>query len=295
MLRMQPRTGRRAFTLIELLVVIAIIAILIGLLLPAVQKVREAAARASCQDHQKNIGLAIHNFASANTEKLPAYLDHGGWGSNPGWIPFWLVLAPYYEQTSLYTRVAGQDGWGAGNATTPLKLLQCPSDPTLNNGLVTSGATGWGGTSYAPVYNLFASGPTYMPTTGQYNMPALFNVNTISDGTSNQVAVVERYSSFPYYGWSNAWVYPMHPWYWGPYYGSGYGFYGLYGPPQIKPRPNAGGSGAIAHPYYPNTAHETMQVLLMDGSVRGISSAISNTTWVWACMPDDGNPLGSNW
>jgi len=159
---MRPRTSRRssAFTLIELLVVIAIIAVLIGLLLPAVQKVREAAARVKCQNSAKQLGVAAHNYHDALGKFPPAvqiFLPPPNSDQNmlsayrtPGFGPNWAVmLLPYFEQDALQRQAAssinaymstGDQQWRNIVKDKNISILLCPSDPNtgtpfgLNNG-----------------------------------------------------------------------------------------------------------------------------------------------------------------
>src|SRR5437588_12603850 len=121
------------FTLIELLVVIAIIAVLIGLLLPAVQKVREAAARTSCANNLKQLALAVHNYHSDRGSFPPdTYFTYDPTGPNWSWLAH---LLPYVEQDALHraARVTGSPANHINQSlpqiATPVKGFLCPSDP----------------------------------------------------------------------------------------------------------------------------------------------------------------------
>lgn len=216
------RRARSAFTLIELLVVIAIIAILIALLVPAVQKVREAAARTQCINNMKQLGLAFHNCHDAHKKFPPALgwyptvpaAGQSGDGLAYG-IGFFHIMA-YVEQGSLYQAsqatapitIGGITGRilfpGNNNVWSQvLKVTVCPSDPGQQGGQVTFGGFTWGASSYAgnalafTAYNFSGTAPFTVPpqTISNYSdqffakMPGNFQ-----DGTSNTIFIAEKYS-----------------------------------------------------------------------------------------------------
>src|SRR5262249_3932266 len=168
--RSRAGRDRTAFTLIELLVVIAIIAILIGLLVPAVQKVREAAARAQCQNNLKQLGLAAHNYHD-NYRKLPPAVQIALPPANgtqnivsayrtPGFGPNWAVfLLPYFEQGNMYNPYAlgianympsgGADQSWRGLRAGTIPIMLCPSDPGQQNVFFALNGGGWARGNYA--------------------------------------------------------------------------------------------------------------------------------------------------
>jgi prepilin-type N-terminal cleavage/methylation domain-containing protein/prepilin-type processing-associated H-X9-DG protein len=206
---------RRAFTLIELLVVIAIIAVLVGLLLPAVQKVREAANRISCTNNLKQIALAAHNYHDTYG-RFPGgvYLNPGPFSLGPraqGYTVF-VALLPFIEQDNLYALwnfttpiLNGQQSATVPNppAATVLKTLICPSDQIPENprpaakhppGVYLWGITSYGGNGGTQSYPnasldgiFFAVGPGSSPVLKSVRMA------DVTDGLSNTLLFGERY------------------------------------------------------------------------------------------------------
>jgi prepilin-type N-terminal cleavage/methylation domain-containing protein len=313
MLKSSRTSQRRGFTLVELLVVIAIIAVLVGLLLPAVQKVREAANRIKCSNNLKQIGLAAHNYHDTNGHFPPGIgytpLATGGvWGVGS------FHLLPYLEQGNLYQRAWGPVQLPTGPITIycpinnnvysqPVPVLLCPSDPSVGpGGVVTVNGISWGASCYGGNSQVFS------PIPGDPQGKA--RLADIKDGTSNTILYAEKYARCSSTSMSldggSFWAYsvfpvvnlppPMDP--------PGRPFRPGFAIPvsddaigpgsrfQVQPSPFLGN----CDPNRASTAHASgMQVCLADGSVRTLAPSMSGDTWWAAVTPSGGEVLGPNW
>jgi len=215
------RTKRLGFTLIELLVVIAIIAILIGLLLPAVQKVREAAARTQCQNNLKQLGLSAHNFESSYS-RFPTGLTRGPNSKvSTEWTNVLVDLLPYIEQDNLqrnFDKTTATGNFVGPNVTNGItkqvvKIFLCPSSILTSQPVAKVAGTGgpfeFAANSYAGnggiwIYHPTAADPSEVPprpanaafpsggNKGMFYIDSLVTIGAITDGTSNTLMFSER-------------------------------------------------------------------------------------------------------
>jgi prepilin-type N-terminal cleavage/methylation domain-containing protein len=336
----RPRWKRRcAFTLIELLVVIAIIGVLIGLLVPAVQKIREAANRVQCTNNVKQISLAAHTYATS-TGKLP-----GLWYQNyttRDFVSLFYLLLPYVEQQGVYDQgTSANPTVASGNyrraaffvRNNVVKTFTCPSDPTYPDNIDDQG---WASSSYAGNVMVFdPAGPGTLTTA----MP---------DGTSNTVVFAHRYklcdATILFQGGHTQGDWAAYPrdsalGYWSTP-GFGYSSYARLigtsknqsagcpsgmascwaGTSYVDSTTHAPGpwpgwpdfsssarpTSGIPFQTAPTTGNCNFDVLvsphpdimiagLGDGSVRTVSASIATSTWYYACQPNDGMVLPSDW
>ena len=198
---MFSRKNNKGFTLIELLVVIAIIAILIGLLLPAVQKVRDAAARMQCANNLKQLGISIHAYISAHNESFPTSTRPGGITTSPR-ISWAVATLPYLEQDNLIKNYDMTTTWSSTTnlpiTKQPVKIFQCPSspepsrldgDPQIGNWSIVAI------TDYAAITGISALATnvntTGFPIAGIMEKNKTVRIADVRDGLSNTLTIVE--------------------------------------------------------------------------------------------------------
>lgn len=328
MLDFSQSTRRRGFTLVEMLVVIAIIGVLVALLLPAVQSAREAARRAQCANHIRQIGLAAHQYHDLHRHLPPGIgytpLQTGGvWGQNL------FHLLPYLEESALFDRSLGSVALATGPVAIhyavnndvyrqALPVYVCPSDPSVESGgVVTINGVTWGAACYAGNSQAFSKNDLEsVPPKGSGPQGRIRIPNDFSDGTSQTILYAEKYarctsaSMSPAAGdGGNLWAYctsavldlppPMNQPH-SPFHAS-FAIIGYMAAPntigpesifQVDPTPFLGN----CDPTRASTSHVSgMQACLADGSVRTLAASMDGNAWWAAVTPASEEVMGAGW
>ena len=325
-----PSRHKPAFTIIELIIVIAIIAILAGLLLFAIQKVRQASARTESSNNLRQLGLAIQHCQTALGSLPPGFGyfpggpgDPSAGGGSAGYGNVFFHLLPFLEQNSLYLGTAKPGNGAAGNAgtlhtptgpvypgsaTAALPVFFNPSDPSANSGLIRgtdSFAEGWGVGCYAFNAQAFCTVDENGHFLDWYAKPRL--PQSFPDGTSTTIVLAEKYAvcgaAGGFYDGVSAWAAapapeatPVFAVSIFPIAGSPKGTIPATGPLtkfEVRPEPFRSDN---CHYWLPQTARsEGILVGMADGSVRLVASDISTETWWAACTPAGNEQLGDDW
>ncbi len=323
-MRINANQSKVAFTLIELLVVVAIIAVLIGLLLPAVQKIRAAAARIQCANNLKQIGLATHSIYDTKKVLPPLAVNAGVGGDIHSLSPiqidgpyqgaigftFYTWLLPFVEENSLFAIADGNvnstviNAQGAGAVySVPVAVYRCPNEPNPigPKGVGLSATTNqsaddWATSNYAANYLVFGD-PDNGSTEGAARIPSSF-----PDGTSNVIIHTERYGTCGTAGDPNAASVYGNLWcdsntVWRPTFCVN----------DVSQTPSPGYTRCLRFQVRPDwitecdssraqSPHlEGINICRGDGSVRFVSPSISDDTWANVCDPRDGAVLDKDW
>jgi prepilin-type N-terminal cleavage/methylation domain-containing protein len=305
---------RTAFTLIELLVVIAIIAVLIGLLIPAIQKVRESANRTKCTNNIKQLCLAVHNMNDqrgcfpplsapcADNANTGCFTSTTSVYGKHNYTMFAFIL-PYIEQGVIYDQLS-INAYGGGQYGKIIRTFLCPSDFTSPVGLCTStSASSWAVTNYAANFYVFGSVTLNSPV-GENSFASIL------DGTSNTLFFAEMYGTCGNQGSLSTSAYgPL--WAdansgWRPCYNCGASKSTVSSYPTYTGTPPTTASVPMfqVQPNYlrtcdysrPSSLHPAgIQVGVADGSVRFVAMDVSPSTWALVNDPRDGYTPGSDW